>query len=104
MEAAVVFLESLEDKAKEKVLYNIWKARITSDKELFKKLTTDIWEFRTIFKKAYYRLFAFWDKDDKTDTLVISTHGIIKKTGKNPIGEIDRAERKRKQYFELKKK
>ena len=40
------------------------------DKELFKKLDgTEIWEFRTIYNKTYYRLFAFWDKD--INTLVI---------------------------------
>jgi len=103
LEQAVEFLENLDDKAREKVLYNVWKARITNDKELFKKLSGDIWEFRTLFKKTYYRLFAFWDKSDKVDTVVVSTHGLVKKTGKTPPGEIEKAERIRKMYFELKK-
>ena len=103
LEEAADFLETLDDKAKEKVLYNVWKARITNDKELFKKLSGEIWEFRTLFKKTYYRLFAFWDKTDKVDTVVISTHGLVKKTGKTPPGEIEKAERIRKMYFELKK-
>ena len=103
LEEAAEFLETLDDKAKEKVLYNVWKARITNDKELFKKLSGEIWEFRTLFKKTYYRLFAFWDKSDKVDTVVISTHGLVKKTGKTPSGEIEKAERIRKIYFELKK-
>ena len=102
LEEAADFLETLDDKAKEKVLYNVWKARITNDKELFKKLSGEIWEFRTLFKKTYYRLFAFWDKTDKVDTVVISTHGLVKKTGKTPPGEIEKAERIRKMYFELK--
>jgi phage-related protein len=96
-------METLGDKAKEKVLYNIWKARITNDKELFKKLSGEIWEFRTLFKKNSYRLFAFWDKTDKIDAVVISTHGLIKKTGKIPRGEIEKAERIRRMYFELKR-
>ena len=104
LEGAAEFLETLDDKAKEKVLYNIWKARITNDKELFKKLSDEIWEFRTLFKMTYYRLFAFWDKTDKEDTVVISTHGLVKKTGKTPPGEIEKAERIRKMYFELKKR
>jgi len=104
LEEAADFLETLDDKAKEKVLYNVWKARITNDKELFKKLSGEIWEFRTLFKKTYYRLFAFWDKTDKVDTVVISTHGLVKKTGKTPPGEIEKAERIRKMYFELKKR
>lgn len=103
LEEAADFLETLDDKAKEKVLYNVWKARIVNDKELFKKLSGEIWEFRTLFKKTYYRLFAFWDKTDKPDTVVISTHGLVKKTGKTPPGEIEKAERIRKMYFELKK-
>ncbi len=103
LEEAAEFLETLDDKAKEKVLYNVWKARITNDKELFKKLSGEIWEFRTLFKKTYYRLFAFWDKSDKVDTVVVSTHGLVKKTGKTPPGEIEKAERIRKMYFELKK-
>lgn len=103
LEEAAEFLETLDDKAKEKVLYNVWKARITSDKELFKKISGEIWEFRTLFKKTYYRFFAFWDKTNKVDTVVISTHGLIKKTGKTPPGEVEKAERIRKMYFELKK-
>ncbi len=50
----------------------------------FKKLDDLIWEFRTKYKKTYYRLLSFWDKTDKTETLVIATHGIIKKTDKIP--------------------
>ena len=45
-----------------------------------------------------------FDKTDKTDTLVISTHGIEKKTQKTPKKEIEKAENLRKQYFnDLKK-
>ena len=47
----------------------------------------------------YYRLFAFWDKSDKIDTVVISTHGLIKKTDKIPDSEIKRAEKLREKYF-----
>lgn len=66
------------------------------------KLNSEIWEFRTLFNKTHYRLFAFWDRTDKTDTVVISTHGLIKKTGKTPQGDIEKAERLRKIYFEHK--
>ena len=66
---------------------------------LFKKLQDEIWEFRTLYNKTYYRLFAFWDKDDKENTIVISTNGLIKKTDKIPKGEIEKAERLRTQYF-----
>ena len=99
LEEAAEFLDNLDEKTRDKIIYNITKAQRTNDNELFKKLTGEIWEFRTLFKKTYYRLFAFWDKTDKTDTLVISTHGLIKKTGKTPQSDLDKAERIRNTYL-----
>lgn len=102
LEEAVEFLESLDNKTREKIIYNIRKAQVINDNVLFKKLTEEIWEFRTLYNKTAYRLFAFWDKSNNIDTLVISTHGLIKKTDKTPLGDIEKAERLRKQYMELK--
>jgi phage-related protein len=104
LEEAKNFLDKLDEKARNKIVYNIWKARSTNDKELFKKLQDEIWEFRTKYNKTYYRLFAFWDKFDKNDTVVISTHGLIKKTDKTPKSEIERAEKLRENYFNEKNK
>jgi phage-related protein len=98
------FLLLLDEKSREKVIFNIDKAKIKTDKELFKKLQGEIWEFRTLYKKTHYRIFAFWDKEDKENTLVLTTHGIIKKTDKTPEKEIEKAEKIRLKYFELKKK
>lgn len=97
------FLNGLNEKARTKIIYNLRKAQIVNDKELFKKLNDNVWEFRTLHNRTYYRLFAFWDKTDKTETLVISTHGIEKQTGKTPPKEIAKTERIMKQYFEAKK-
>jgi uncharacterized protein (TIGR01639 family) len=47
LEDAKDSLDGLDDKTKEKILYNIWKARFVNDNELFKKLQDEIWEFRT---------------------------------------------------------
>ena len=102
LEDAAEFLDDLDEKAREKIYYNIQKARFSNDKELFKKLKGEIWEFRSLFNKTHYRLFAFWDKTGKDGTDVISTHGIIKKTDKTPPGEIEKAENLRKLYFEQK--
>jgi len=99
LEPVLAFLENLDPKTREKILYNIWKSRSVNDNELFKKLDGEIWEFRTLYNKQYLRLFAFWDKSDKKDTVVISTHGIIKKTDKTPKIEIERAELLRVKYF-----
>jgi phage-related protein len=103
LEEAAEFIDSLEENAREKVIYNIQKARISNDKELFKKLTVNIWEFRTLHNKQHYRLFAFWDKTEITETFVIATHGLIKKTDKTTKSELEKADRIRKLYFERKK-
>lgn len=93
------FLKYLDEKARKKILTNLEKSRTTTNCELFSKLTANIWEFRTIYKKQKYRLLAFWDKQGNKDTLVIVTHGFIKKTKKTPVGEIQKAEQIRVSYF-----
>ena len=87
------FLLAIDEKSRDKIIFNIDKSKIKNDNELFKKLKGEIWEFRTLYKKTYYRIFAFWDKTGKNDTLVLATHGIVKKTGKTPEKEIEKAEK-----------
>ena len=75
----------------------------TTSSRLRKKLeNTEIWEFRTLYNGICYRLFSFWDTEE--ETLVIATHGIVKKTQKTPLKEIAKAEELRKEYFNNKKK
>lgn len=100
LDEAMDFLENLDNKSREKIIYNIDKSRNVNDPKLFKKLTEEIWEFRARFNKSQYRLFAFWDKRDEEHTLVVSTHGIIKKIDKVPKKELERAERLMKEYFD----
>lgn len=102
MEAALSYLESLPEKVQDKIAYNISKSRYFLDKELFKKLNNDIWEFRTRYQGMTYRLLAFWDNE--SGSLVVATHGFIKKTQKTPDNEISRAESLRKEYFDNKRK
>jgi len=83
LDEALDFLKSLEKKHYKKILYNIRKAQMENDPELFKKLIGEIWEFRTLYEGLQYRFLAFWDKTSP-NTLVISTHGIIKKQSKLP--------------------
>ncbi len=92
----------LDEKAKEKIIYNIDKSKYLNDPELFKKLDNEIWEFRTKYNGKYYRLFAFWDKMDKSETLVVATHGIIKKMDRISKTEIEKAKTIMKVYFEQK--
>lgn len=100
LEEVIEFLEELDEKSREKILYNIDKARYVNDPKLFKKLTNLIWEFRTLYQKKQYRILAFWDKEDDTETLVVTTHGFVKKTSKVPKNEIQKAEEIRRNYFD----
>ena len=56
-------------------------------------------QFRTLYQGVQYRLLAFWDKTSATETLVISTHGFIKKRSKVPDQEIEKALSSREKYF-----
>lgn len=102
LEEAVKFMQGLPQQAYKKILYNIDRvAGGERNNELFKKLeNSEIWEFRTLYNGIAYRLFAFWDTEEQT--LVVATHGIVKKTQKTPKKEIARAEAIMKKYFELK--
>jgi len=99
MEEANEFLAGLDTKTIKKIFYNIDLAEQTNDPKLFKKLQNDIWELRTKYGGLQIRLLAFWDKSNNKETLVIATHGFIKKVDKVPANEIKRAERLRDNYF-----
>jgi len=98
------FLLKVDEKSRHKIIFNVDKVKIKTNKELLKKLKGEIWEFRTLFNKTYYRIFAFWDKENSQQTLVLATHGIIKKTKNIPEKELIKAEQIRLKYFELKKR
>ena len=104
LEEAEDFISKLDIKSTKKVFYNIEIAEQTNDPELFKKLEDEIWEFRTKYFGNQIRILAFWDKTDNQKTLVLATHGFIKKVGKVPKKEIEKAKRIRIKYFENKLK
>lgn len=99
LDEALAFVRSLPIKVQEKIVYNYNKIeRGMMSKELFKKLgNSEIWEFRKLYEGNCYRLFSFWDTD--TETFIIATHGIMKKSQKTPTKEIEKAEAIRKEYF-----
>lgn len=80
LDEAKRFVLGLPRQAMSKVFYNVQRiADGERNTELFKKLEgTEIWEFRTLYNGIQYRLFAFWDT--RRETLVVATHGIIKKS------------------------
>lgn len=104
LEEADQFISGLEPKTVRKIFYNIDLAEQTNDPKLLKKLQNNIWEFRAKFAGLQIRLLAFWDKTDNKETLVIATHGFIKKVDKVPANEINRAVRLREKYFNNKQK
>lgn len=100
---ADAFVRQQPVKVQQKIAYNILKLESgVIEEQLFKKLeNTEIWELRTLFNGICYRLFSFWDTE--TDTLIIATHGIIKKTQKTPKKEIEKAETIKRVYFNKKR-
>lgn len=103
LEEAADFLGSLPAVASKKVMHNIDRVKGgEKNDEIFKKLEgSDIWEFRTLYNGIAYRLFAFWDVEERA--LIVATHGIIKKTQKTPRKEIRKAETIMNRYFESKR-
>jgi len=104
LDEAFEFIRKQDLKARKKIFQNIRRAEQHSDPKFFKKLTNEIWEFRTLYSGIQYRLFAFWDKDNKSETLVFATHGMVKKTSKVDQKEINKAEAIRITYFKNKEK
>ncbi len=99
-----VFFDSLSDKVAQKVL---WTLKLLEDFEFlpatyFKKLsgTDGIWECRVQYGSNIYRIFCFFD----SHSVVVLTHGMIKKTQKTPKGEIERAVICKKDYMSRRKK
>lgn len=97
------FLDSLSGKAAQKVT---WMLSILEDMEVvpssyFKKLvnTDEIWECRIQHGSNAYRIFCFFA--DKS--IVVLTHGFMKKSQKAPRREIERAEAYRKDYIRRRK-
>jgi len=104
LEEADNFIAGLDKKSAAKILYNIDIAEQTNDPKLFKKLKGEIWEFRSQYFGNQNRLLAFWDKTGKIETLVLATHGFVKKSQQIPQKEIEKAERIRRAYFNQKRK
>jgi phage-related protein len=92
------FLDSLPGKVVQKIA---WVLEILEKQGMlpttyFKKLVnSEIWECRIQKGSNIYRIFCFFDKG----SIIILTHGFIKKTQKTPIDEIKRAEEYRSDYL-----
>ena len=96
------FLDSLPGKVVQKIAWvlEILETQGMLPSSYFKKLVnTEIWECRIQHSSNIYRIFCFFDKG----SIIILTHGFIKKTQKTPIDEIKRAEEYRSDYLKRRK-
>jgi phage-related protein len=98
------FLDSLPGKDARKV---IWVLMLVEELDIlpatyFKKLvgSADIWECRVQFGSNEYRILGF----HAGSSLLVLTHGFMKKTQKTPQREIERAESCKDEYFRRRKR
>ena len=92
------FLDSLPGKVVQKITWvlEILETQGMLPSSYFKKLVnTEIWECRIQHGSNIYRIFCFFEKG----SIIILTHGFIKKTQKTPPEEIRKAEEYRSDYL-----
>lgn len=99
LEPARELLKMIDPKVRKKLIVNIYRAMAVNDPRLFKKLTAELWEFRARWNGMQYRVIAFWDRQGAEKTLVVCSHGFVKKTDKVPPAEINRARMIMNNYF-----
>lgn len=94
------FLDELPGKAAQKVTWvlNLLEDLTVVPSMYLKKLVNseEIWECRIQLGSNVYRIFCFFDGN----SVIVLTHGLIKKTQKTPQREIERAEAYRKDYLQ----
>lgn len=100
LDEATEYFEQISDKIKDKFFKSFEKVETGHKGDWFKPLEDGIWEFRERDSQKFYRIFAFWDANQETQTLIIGTHGIDKKSNKTPRKEIEKAKLVRSKYFE----
>lgn len=95
------FVDKIEKSARKKLFYAIRKTKMRIHGDWFEKIknSKDIFEFRVKDSNKFFRLFAFWDSTGETETLIVCTHGLIKKTNKTPKQDIEKAEFIKERYF-----
>ena len=95
------FVDKIEKSARKKLFYAIRKTKMRIYGDWFEKLksSNDIFEFRVKDSNKFFRLFAFWDSSGDTETLIVCTYGLIKKTNKTPKQDIEKAEMIKEKYF-----
>lgn len=93
------FLDPLPGKVAQKVT---WVLKLIEDLDTvpttyFKKLvgTEEIWECRIAFGSNTYRIFCFFEGN----SVIVLTHGFMKKSQKTPKTEIEKTEAYRRDFL-----
>ena len=101
LKQAEYFIDDLESPVRKKFFHSMRKTKSRIFGEWFTKMTdvNDLFEFKVDYNGKFYRLFSFWDSRGTTQTLIVCSHGIIKKSNKTPKTEIEKALAIKDKYF-----
>ena len=102
LKEAEEYIDSLPERIRIKILKSFDKTKLGLKGQWFKNIGDGVWEFRERDTQKFYRLLAFWDSTEESETLIIATHGFDKKTNKTPAKQKERVIRLRNKYFENK--
>jgi phage-related protein len=98
------FFDSQSEKIKEKIDYVLFLITVADriPKKFFQYIegTDGLFEIRIEFESNIYRIFCCFDEGK----LVVLFNGFQKKSQKTPLNELEKANRIKKEYFELKKR
>ncbi|MBR4324329.1 MAG: type II toxin-antitoxin system RelE/ParE family toxin [Bacteroidales bacterium] len=91
------FMESLQDKEKEKVQYGLLllKTQNRLSTKFVKHIKDGVYELRTEYAGNIYRVFFIFDEGN----IVVLFNGFQKKTQKTPQNEIDKALQIKEDYY-----
>lgn len=97
-EEAVEFLDGLNQSSQQKFYEIINRTSQGIEGPWFKKLkgVSNLYEFRLAADRTWYRLFAFYSKEQKS--LLICINGLKKKQNQTPQQEIHKAIKLKKRY------
>lgn len=95
------FMESLDDKTKQKIEYALGLLRIQHkvSKKFVKIVREDLYELRVEWESNIYRVFFIFDNGN----IVVLFNGFQKKTQKTPNSEINKALTIKKEYYASKR-
>lgn len=98
------FFNSQNEKVKDKIDYVLYLVTVAEriPKKFFDKITgyEDLFEIRIEFESAIFRIFCCFDDGN----LVVLFNGFQKKTQKTPKIEIEKALKRKQEYFDFKKR